>query len=687
MRASTAVIACALIAASPLALLAAAQDAVDLDETRSAWHYRREVQTHGHCFASLPIPPELGARAAPDLADLRLLWPNGTEVPYVVDRRVARDVQTRAKGTLVDSRQERRRFSSWTVDLGTTRTFDVVTLDIPTEDFAKRLSVEHSADGRIWTTAEAGVGVFDRMWGERVHHARIDLAKPLVARYLRLTADDRHSGPIPLLGVTVSSGRRLDEETWSRSARLLAVHGGTVSRYRIGLASAYRFERLTLEADDLVFHRRVVLVESREVNGQGREEVLAGGPLFRLQLGDEAVGCESLQLAVRPPDGGDLYLDVHNGDSPPLKNPRISVSGVVERIEFPAVNPRLVLYYGNPRTRQPLYDVQALSQAAARRADCWETATVEGEADNPRFRPAAPLPFAPLTGAGLDPSAWRTLRKIEIANGEDIYTLTLAATDLALLREDLADLRLVDLTSRQVPFILESDASEQRVPLAIERRQAADAAAKEVGRRDRYRLSVPAVDVTRVSGLPLRGLVITFAEPFFSRHVVVTAAPEASARHPRVLFSGLVGRSANDSGPISLDLDGGRHLALDLEIDEGDNAPLTVQKAEAVVTVPRIAFKAGSGSYQVLLGNRAAEPPRYDLAALRREVLCYSARAVAAGPAQPNPAFRRGAAEFFRGASPTVVLWIALAAAVAALLYLTARILRPTDAARQDREP
>jgi hypothetical protein len=86
----------------------------------------------------------------------------------------------------------------------------------------------------------------------------------------------------------------------------------------------------------------------------------------------------------------------------------------------------------------------------------------------------------------------------------------------------------------------------------------------------------------------------------------------------------------------------------------------------------------------LLLGNRDAEPPSYDLAALRREVLCYSARPISAGPAEANPAFRRGVADYLRVAPPTALLWAVLIAAVAALLYLTVRILRHASPAGDD---
>jgi hypothetical protein len=61
---------------------------------------------------------------------------------------------------------------------------------------------------------------------------------------------------------------------------------------------------------------------------------------------------------------------------------------------------------------------------------------------------------------------------------------------------------------------------------------------------------------------------------------------------------------------------------------------------------------------------------------LRQEILAYSAIVVQAGPAEPNPSFRRRAADYFRNAPPTLLLWGTLFGAVAILILLTLRILR-----------
>jgi hypothetical protein len=119
---------------------------------------------------------------------------------------------------------------------------------------------------------------------------------------------------------------------------------------------------------------------------------------------------------------------------------------------------------------------------------------------------------------------------------------------------------------------------------------------------------------------------------------------------------------------------------LEIEIEDGDNAPLVLVGAEGFAQVPRLTFQAGAGAYRLLAGNPEAGAPQYDLASLRREVLAYSAVALPLEDARANPAFRRYAGDFLKDAPPTLLLWGALLATVGALLWLTLRVLRQPPA-------
>jgi hypothetical protein len=433
-----------------LAAFPSSRGTADDDEARSPWHFKRSVRLpeSAHPFASLVIPPEVGAGLQADLRDARLIDTRGREIPYVIDRVRDRRAESSWRGTLVDMRREPKAQSSWTIDLGAERVFDAIALTVPGQDFSKRLKIETSKDRISWVAREEA-GIFDRAWTVRIHHTAISLGEPLDARYLRLTTDDHHSPVIEITGVAVSSSRRLRGETWTREVALeRAPSAGRPTRYRLDLPPGFPAETFELQADDAAFCRRVRIFEVRERNGRREETTLGEGVVYRLRVQDAPLAGEA--LALQPPGGGELFLEVDDADSPPLENPRGVVSGAGTRLLFPSVDTLFTLYYGNGATRAPLYDLDALKERLAT-GSAFALAELGPEVPNPRFRPTSALGFVGLTGAPLDVTQWKAERRLTIMGREDLYTLTLSAEDLAYLRDDLADLRIVSESSSKSP--------------------------------------------------------------------------------------------------------------------------------------------------------------------------------------------------------------------------------------------
>jgi hypothetical protein len=645
-------------------------------------------------FAALPLPPDVGARCQPQLEDARLVAADGHEVPYVVDRVVERETLTAVRGRLVDTRTERKQRTVWVVDLGEPRDFDDITLEIREQDFVKRILVEASDEAQSWRTLRTDAGVFDRPWNVRVHHTSIAFSERIRARYLRLSADDRRSKPVVVTGVTVLTRRRLPAEAWERPVELKpAGSAGGVSRYVLALPASFPLERLELASDDPAFSRRVVLYEVQGTEGQGEKAVLGEALLYRLQIEDEALSGESRVLPVRRGHSGELVLEIHDGDSPPLSNLRAVASAPATRLLFPAFSGPLTLYYGNEATRGPAYDLETLKGRIGL-APLYALAALGPEVENARYQKPPPLPFAASRGAPLEVARWRATRPFTVSGHEDLYTLTLAGEDLGLLNDDLGDVRIVDEEGRQVPYVLEPMASEARVTLAFTKEPGATPERRAV---TRWRLAITTT-LGAPLPLPFAAIELRFGDLFFARPARLLAPPGSGGGGvERAVFSGTLAAparrsaappggvtlgvgGATDREPIVLVLDGARRGVFFLEINEGDNVPLTLLHCRGVVRVPRLAFKASPGAYRILLGNGGAGAPRYDIATLRQEILAYSALPLQAAGTVPNPAFRRRARDYLQDAPPTLLLWGTLLAAVAALLFLTARILRqPPD--------
>jgi hypothetical protein len=652
----------------------------DVDQERQAWRYRRSLSVPAQLpasspFAALPLPPEVSARSQADLRDLRLLDGEGHEHPFVVDAVVAQTAPESWAGRLVDARREAGRSSLWVVDLGESRRFESIDLEIPGQDFAKGLRVEGSEDGQSWRVLREDAGVFDRIFGSRVHHTRIDLPVTASARFLRFSAADRRSAPVEVHGCTVFRRGQTEGTEWTRPVAVTKLAGAAgVSRYRLDVAPGFPVEAFDLDADDPAFHRSVKILELTESGGRHEERPLGQAVLYRLRIPGE-LSAEAVALPVRRAEAGSLVLEVEDGDSPPLHGIRLIARGAAARLLFPATDDaRLTLYYGNEATRPPVYDLDLLKQRLT--GVGVRVAELGPEQQNPSFRAAPPLAFVPTTGAGLDVTRWRAERRLNTLPREDLYALVLGGADLGLLRPDLGDLRVIDASDRQVPYVLFPDAGEERLALEVVRETCeGDARAASC-----YVLRAPAVLGVRVS-LPERRLELSFAEAFFDRPARLVAPPAVVSRRSsdEILFEGRLARAAGHQGPLSIALDGAYRSELRLRIEEGDNAPLTLSGASVVVRVPRLALKTGAGPLRLVLGNAEATVPHYDIAALRQDVLSYSAVPLQPAELAANPAFRRRAGDFLREAPPTALLWGALGTAVLALLYLTVRLLKTPD--------
>ena len=669
----------ALAVCSSAVALAALAQGPELDEQRSAWSFRRSVgvtRTSGS-LAAFGLPPEVLARCQPGARDVRIVEPEGREVAYLIDRSVARETESRFGGVLVDARRELRGQSAWTADLGRMATFDRLTLAIPAQDFSKAVRVEVSPDRARWREALRDASVFDRPWrGGRIHHTSLALAAPVEARYVRVTTSDSRSRPIDVTGLEAIASRLREEGTWWRDATLVPLEGEPGrSRYRIEGVAGMPFEKLRIETEDAFFSRRVTVSEARSQPGRDDPLPLGSADVYRVRVDDALLAGESLEIPLRAPGVGELVLEIDEADSPPLRRLRIRVGAVTTRLVFAPAAAEATLYYGNPVTRPARYDLERERARIANAAEVAE-ALLGPEQPNPRFRAPAPLAFAPLRGAILETRRWTLERPFEVPERDDLYSLALSASDLAVLRPDLADLRLVDAQDVQLPFVLDREASLERVVMehSVERLAAGGEGRGAISRHD---LALPET-FAKGARLPVLALELQVSDRFFTRPARLLDPLADQAHGPSLLAAATLARSGREEGPsrpLELGLGSRRVSELRLEIEEGDNAPLNLEVVRALVPVPRLAFKAGPGRYRLLLGNEDAAAPRYDIAALRQEFLTYAALPLAASPLDKNPGHRRRLSEHFRGASPTLLLWGTLGFAVVALLLLTARIV------------
>ena len=658
------------------ALLLAGDGAVDVE--RAAWRFRREVKARPHePLATLLLPPELSAKGGPSGRDLRLVDGAGREVPYLLDWTTEREGLATWRAAVKEVRREREASgevaatrSQWTIDLGEPRRFTDLDVRVPDVEFAWHVRVEASVDGRVYTVVENAAPLFDQTWnGERVRRTTLRFGEPLSARFLRLTARSASDSlPLEIEGASVTLRRRLKGDAWSMDIAAAPVPEaeapGATTRYRLGASSLLPFDEVEVVTEDPAFSRRARLIEETENRGRKRQTLLGEGLIFRLRVRDAVIAGESVRVPARSGNGGTLYLEVDNASSPPLRGLRVRLHGSRVRLLFPSPGTALTLYYGNEGTRAPVYDLEGLRERLVQALDA-TPAALGTEEVNPSFKPDPPLHFPAALGASLDASHWRLQRALPKVAEEDVYTLTLRAEDLAVLRSDLADLRVVTDFNRQVPFLIDPDFANERLSLNVGKRS--DAAP--------HRSLFSLEPQTPLAGKPpeVSQIELEVSDAFFDRKARVLHPGNKSEREPDFLLS--LSRQPPSTARLLL----GIRVPfgeMAIEVDDGDNEALDLRSAVAVVRVPRIVFKAAPGNLRLLLGNRSAEAPRYDITGLRSELLAYSAVSVRADAITENAGARTTLFPSPGSTSRGAVVWTAILAAIVALVVLTLRTLR-----------
>lgn len=437
--------------------------------------------------------------------------------------------------------------------------------------------------------------------------------------------------------------------------------------------AAIRPARLRLATTSRAFVREVRV---RDVGGTelGRG-VIARAP-------GSAIEALTVELARCACATGDLYVEIDDAGEGSLDELR-----AFAEVTLPSVvltpTPGIVahLYWGGGRVTLPSHRALDSFQAIAPRPlpndepaaaapvppSRWWTALssarLEGSESNPLYRAEPAMAFALRAGAPLDVATWSHERALEVGpTPEGLAEWTLDAADLAAARADLADVRIVDEQDRQIASLL--DEPRVAVSLAVTpRRDAAHAPPH----RSHFHLDAPA------GAVPVAAIEVQFQEGFFARNARVL---EARA-HPseRVLASTRLERRTAGA-PFRIELGGAPRVAsLILEIEDGDDPPLTPTSVTLALATRRVLFPAQPGLYRGLVGNTAATAPHYELASARELAVGLPVAEVRAGRLEPNPRYRRPSA-LSTNSGRTAVLWVALGVSVLALAGLTFKLVR-----------
>lgn len=286
----------------------------------------------------------------------------------------------------------------------------------------------------------------------------------------------------------------------------------------------------------------------------------------------------------------------------------------------------------------------------------------------------------PQLGAPLDPAAFAFQRPIPDGRPGAV---ALVADPLTLAHsrgpaERFADVRILDDSHRQVPYVIEHRDDPLVVPLTAER---ADVPASVLSFEKRsnwssYRLKLPCAN------LPASEIAIETSARVFQRGVqlAVVRPADRRSRNARleIITSATWGHvSTEESGnALTLAVTPGDVAELWLRIDEGDNSALPITAVRLLLPSYRLRFyRPARSSLTLVYGRSDLLAPRYDLALVSGDLLRADATEVI-------PLSERQTQPARRTLLSPLQFWIFLSIAVAILLMLIVRLTtRRQDAA------
>ena len=677
----------ALVIVIVIAIAAPAVAPADTDALTTLFPFRASIEADGTGLTRLELPADVIRGCRPDLADLRIVAADGTEIPYVIDNPappgVATRVRTSVSPEVVDATRSREVVNrvdiyreSFLIEVPAVPP-DVagweLVFDIAAREFVARLDVTAVDAAGARTPVIAGGAVF-RLPSSGAEKLRIALPATRGDR-LEVRLESQDLGFLePRFELEAS---RYLPGAWPSGVELSVVdvreqRGSTevvVERPR-----GFVPRQLAIVTATDTFHRSVTVWDE----GPGAlQEPLGSGTVLRIAA---IAPVEALAIPLRPPRGDRLRLVIDDGDSPPLE--RIAVTAEMSRpvLVFSAPQQPVSVFFGGGRAHRPHYDLAPLGPDRLVRASGPAAVTALAVLDpsqarvatlgpaeaNPSYDPAPVLAFAIHPGAELDPRPYSHVRRLEVRpSAEGLARLRLSPADLAVARPDLADLRIVDADGRQWAYLRQNSAASIALPIEIAEHEVDD------------RVSSYTIELED-GPLALHRLDLEVGAPYFDRDYRLTGAlPDG---RERVLARGRLVRRAGDPRPVSIGVPPTRVTGLRLEVTDGDDAPLGIGRLEVHTMVPDLYMAAAPGAYRLLLGNPDDRPPVYELERVRPAILAVPAAEIDATGLEPSPDFSASSRLAGSASAQKVLLWIVLGVAVIVLVIITLRAAREEGA-------
>ncbi len=626
------------------------------------WKFSQSFTLGQTGLVKITVPLSTLAQCRSGRPDLRLLGPDGKQIPFATER-PALTVPFKEVASTFLSRIENE---TTVLQFRTLRseTPEAVELETSEVDFLKAAVLEASDDGTSWQTVARGVPIFRRSSGQR------QLRLPLPAgvwHHFRVTIDDHRTHPIPFTSAQLHFGSTAPipaEPLPVDILEQLEEPGQTRLNLRFGSANLI-LESLILNTTDPLFSRAVSLTQTRWVAGEAQQIPLLNDVVYR-SVASTTNTAQKLFLARGFSYETPLVsLIIENLDNPPLV-----LSGITARfcsvfVVFNSTQQGTYTFLsGNPDCPPPRYDlVQLESQLQFAK---FIPTSPSALTENPDYRRVDNLSMVEPLGAPLDTAPWQFRKLIPISR-EGVYQLELDIDVLAHTSTRLGDLRLVQ-QGRQIPYILDRSPILRTIKPAVV--PADDPKRPNVSR---WQISLPR------SGVLFSSLTSKSTTPFFRREVrLVATRRDSYGNFSQETIGSTTWARLPEDKPKNLSLTISSAPSTNtvfLEIENGDNPPMELSSVQLWWPTSRLVFKTTpTDSVALYYGNPKAETPRYDLEILGHRLLAADRTPAVLAPEEtlkPSNAF--GAFN-----SGGWFFWSVLALVVTGLFFVISRLLPKT---------
>jgi hypothetical protein len=651
------------------------------------FRYERPVQTGGSGPRRLAIdvpllaggsPFRAGTGVAPvgGLTDLRFFDANGQELQYVLVANPPQQPVWRSAPTLAVAPVETStlKTSGFEIDLGQPVLIDRFRLEGVVAPFLKRIRLEGSGDRTRWTLLVDEGTVFS-LPEERLVQTELAFAVGSY-RYVRLTWDDTRSGRLPRPELaSVREARNVVPPPRLTTPLTVERRPSEPGRgqFRVRLPAA-RLPIVALDVDIAGTRvlRQATVYEPRLIGGQVIPTELGSG-LLRRVVQDE-IAASAIRIPITPPEEPLLDLVIDEGNNPPSEIRSVTaVFAELPWIYFESSTDTVIARYGNPSLKAPRYDLEAVRPTLSI-ANTMDAAWGEARLRTAAETVSTAAPPLPLVGSTLDPATFKYVRPVP--SGEPgLVTIPLDEAVLAHTQGTaFPDVRVLDASNRQVPYLVERASEPLSLDVTIERVATRPGSLPQEPTLSVYRVRLP------LEGLPSARLVLTTSARVFTRRVMVGVEhpPDRRRRDPwfETIASSDWSHADQESPAPALTmavrpLDGREVL---VTVDEGDNSPLPFASARLLLPSYRLRlFRDRGASLRLAYGRDDLSQPQYDLALIAPQLTGAAATEVVPGPEQ------NAAPESPVTLMSPQIFWAVLGLAVLVLVGLVVHLIRKSD--------